>query len=90
MKKYLLFLVFAMVFVSGCANVLNDNGLETECSKDSNCVPASCCHASECVPIDEAPDCEGVMCTMECKPGTLDCGQGSCKCIDNKCKAVLK
>lgn len=85
MKKYLLFLVFAMVFVSGCT--MQE---DAECSYDSDCVPASCCHASECVPIDEAPDCEGVMCTMECRPGTLDCGQGSCKCIDNKCKAVLK
>jgi len=86
MRKYLLFLVFAIVFVSGCANVPKD----AECSKDLDCVKATCCHPDSCVPAGEAPNCEGMMCTMECKPGTLDCGQGSCKCINNECKAVLK
>jgi len=89
MRKYLLFLVFAIVFVSGCS-VPTETDLESECSKDSDCVPASCCHSDSCVPAGEAPNCEGMMCSMECKPETLDCGQGSCKCIDNKCKAVLK
>jgi len=84
MRKYLLFLVFAMFFVSGCAPD------DAECSKDSECVPAACCHSDSCVPASEAPSCEGIMCTMECMPDTMDCGQGSCKCIDNKCKAVLK
>ena len=90
MRKYLLFLVFTMVFVNGCYNVPTEIDLETECSKGSDCVPASCCHATECVPASEAPSCEGIMCTMECRPNTMDCGQGSCKCVDNKCKAVLK
>jgi len=86
MRKYLLFLVFIMVFVSGCSGVPAD----IECSKDSDCVPASCCHPDSCVPAGEAPNCEGMMCTMECKPDTMDCGQGDCKCINNKCKAILK
>ena len=90
MRKYLLFLVFAIVFVSGCYSTPTETDLEAECSKDLDCVPASCCHPAECVPAEEAPSCEGMMCTMECKPNTMDCGQGSCKCIDNKCKAVLK
>ncbi len=86
MRKYILILVLAMVFVSGCSSVPDD----AECSYDSDCVPASCCHPDSCVPAGEAPNCEGMMCTMECRPNTMDCGQGSCKCIDNKCKAVLK
>ncbi|MBU1205095.1 MAG: hypothetical protein KJ968_00325 [Nanoarchaeota archaeon] len=90
MRKYLLFLVFAMVFVSGCYSTPTETDLEAECSKDLDCVPASCCHATECVPAGEAPNCEGIMCTMECRPDTMDCGQGFCMCMDNKCKAVLK
>ena len=88
MRKYLLFLVFTIVFVSGC--VASEIDLEAECSKDLDCVKATCCHPTLCVPKEKAPNCEGMMCTMECRPGTLDCGQGSCKCIDNKCRAVLK
>ena len=88
--KYIPLLILVIIFISGCSSVPDDTKLEAECSKDSDCVPASCCHPDSCVPAGEAPNCEGMMCTMECKPGTLDCGQGSCKCIDNKCKAVLK
>lgn len=60
-----------------------------ECNVDSDCVPASCCHPTSCVAKENAPMCEGRLCTMECRPGTLDCGQGSCKCINNKCGSVL-
>jgi len=83
--KYISILILVIVFVSGCS-IQED----AECSSDSDCVPATCCHAAECVPAGEAPNCEGMMCTMECKPATLDCGQGSCKCIDNKCNAVFE
>lgn len=55
-----------------------------ECQTASDCVQASCCHATACVPKDQAPTCDGVMCTMECQPGTLDCG-GSCGCVEGKC-----
>lgn len=89
MRKYLLFFVFAVVFVSGCYSVPTETDLEAECSKDPDCVPASCCHSDTCVPVGEAPNCEGIMCTMECRLGTLDCGQGSCKCINKKCTAVF-
>lgn len=60
-----------------------------ECSSDSDCVPATCCHATECVPKDQAPDCDDVMCTMECRPGTLDCG-GSCACVEGECTAQVQ
>lgn len=56
-----------------------------ECQIDSDCVPASCCHPTSCVAIENAPSCESLFCTMDCKPGTLDCGRGSCGCVENKC-----
>lgn len=62
---------------------------ENECILDEECVPASCCHASSCVNKKNAPKCEEVMCTMECRLGSIDCGQGSCKCVDKKCVAVF-
>jgi hypothetical protein len=58
-----------------------------ECLTDADCIPASCCHPNSCVSKDKRPDCKGIFCTMECRPGTLDCGQGICRCIDNKCEA---
>lgn len=60
------------------------------CSQDSDCVPASCCHASSAVDKQSAPDCKGIKCTMECAPNTMDCGQGEIKCVHNVCKAILK
>ena len=56
-----------------------------ECDEDSDCVPAQCCHAVDCVIKEKAPDCSRIMCTMECMPGTLDCG-GSCACIAGRCE----
>ncbi|HEY6557774.1 MAG TPA: hypothetical protein VI072_10890 [Polyangiaceae bacterium] len=58
------------------------------CSKDDDCVPASCCHSSACVARGQAPDCKATMCTMECRPATLDCG-GSCLCQNGQCAAKL-
>ncbi len=60
------------------------------CGQDSNCVPASCCHADSCVFENESPDCEAITCTQECIPGTLDCGQGHCRCIEGDCKVVME
>ena len=59
-----------------------------ECSIDSDCVQNSCCHSKGCVPKEKSPNCEGMMCTLECAPGTLDCG-GYCQCSAGKCSAVL-
>ena len=53
------------------------------------CVPASCCHASECVLEGDAPNCSDRLCSMNCEPGTLDCGQARCDYIDSKCEVVL-
>ena len=81
----ILFVLFSVVI---SLNFLREQ--EMKCRSESDCVPASCCHASECVPIEQAPNCEDVMCTMECRPGTMDCGQGYCACVKGECKAIIK
>lgn len=58
------------------------------CQIDSDCVPATCCHATACVLKQNAPNCEGIMCTMECRPGTIDC-YGGCLCENGSCKANI-
>jgi len=60
-----------------------------ECTIDSDCVPATCCHPDSCVPDSKAPVCDGIFCTEVCAEGTMDCGAGSCKCINNACDAVF-
>src|SRR3989344_3039012 len=59
------------------------------CNFDAECVAESCCHPNSCINQNFAVDCSGVICTMECRPGSLDCGQGSCQCINSRCQAVL-
>ena len=59
-----------------------------ECNSNTECVPSSCCHPSSCAPLAQSPECAGIICTQECKPGTLDCNQASCQCINNKCQVV--
>lgn len=79
------------------ANAGLDNGLEEnqtlkdalkEYGKEGVCVPATCCHPTECVSLNDAPNCSDVMCTMNCQPNTMDCGQGECKFIDGKCQII--
>ena len=59
------------------------------CLRDEDCVPAQCCHPTDCVNVENRPNCEGIVCTMECRPGTMDCGQGYCACVENQCKAII-
>lgn len=59
---------------------------ELSCQKNEDCVPAACCHPDSCVNKNYQPDCKGIVCTLECRPGTMDCGQGHCVCIDNICQ----
>lgn len=56
-----------------------------ECETDADCAFNSACHPTACVPKSQAPPSAGVMCTEECRPGSLDCG-GSCACVDGYCK----
>ncbi|HLC88911.1 MAG TPA: hypothetical protein VJG49_02655 [Candidatus Nanoarchaeia archaeon] len=60
------------------------------CSTDRDCVPDACCHAAGTVNEANDPDCSGMLCTMECVPGTLDCGQGEIKCLDGGCQIIWK
>lgn len=53
------------------------------------CVPATCCHATFCVPEGDAPDCSAIQCSAECEPGTLDCNQARCEAINGKCEVVI-
>ncbi len=62
---------------------------EDSCSQDSDCVKASCCHASSCTSNRYKPDCGGIACTRECRPGTFDCGGGYCACKEGKCTGVF-
>ena len=83
-SKKIFGLVLVMFFLIGCVPA------EKSCTEDKDCVKADCCHASDAVNKENAPDCKGMLCTMECKPGTTDCGQGEIKCVEGSCEAVLK
>ena len=74
-----------------CSSCPADCGVcpENQCTVDSDCVPAVCCHASSCVPISEAPNCNGVACDAGCNEYTMDCGQGYCACVSGVCTAVI-
>ncbi|MEM9190559.1 MAG: hypothetical protein AAGF12_15345 [Myxococcota bacterium] len=61
---------------------------EDACESDSDCVPAACCHAAACVAAANAPSCDDMMCTQECRAGTIDCG-GGCLCHEGRCAARL-
>ncbi|RMD66739.1 hypothetical protein D6817_03475 [Candidatus Pacearchaeota archaeon] len=76
-------LLYFFVFSSRSPSVA-----QVACLKDSDCVPAVCCHASECVPKSRAPDCSGVVCTAAIIPGTID--EGQCKCKQNKCVLEIR
>ena len=81
MKKRLQFVLF---FLISCTSIPQGS-----CTTDSDCVPATCCHPTNAVTKDNAPDCSEIMCSQECAPGTIDCGQGEIKCIQGQCSAEL-
>ena len=58
--------------------------LPPECDEASDCAPAQCCHAADCVIVEKRPYCNDVFCTQVCLPGTMDCG-GSCACVAGRC-----
>lgn len=88
MKRSLfsLFLIAVLVLVVSCSSIPP----EQRCTLDSDCVPAACCHAIDVVSKGYAPNCDDVICTLECQPDTLDCGQGKIQCLKNKCTVVLE
>lgn len=66
-----------LIILTGCGTKTEPLA---ECSADSDCVPAQCCHPTSCTAKHNAPDCKGIFCTEDCQSGTLDCGQGKCIC----------
>lgn len=70
--------------------IQSTGGDEKLCNQDSDCVPATPCHATSCTLKAMASENRGIFCSQECQPGTLDCGQGSCSCVNHKCTAVFK
>jgi putative hemolysin len=77
-------------FRGECNTAIKDkNKSSDECEQDNDCIPASCCHPTSCINKNFSTNCIGIMCTMDCKIGTLDCGYGSCKCINKKCSAII-
>jgi hypothetical protein len=84
----ILLIVFTMLvyhqinsYINGISKITNTADY---CTQDSDCIKASCCHASSCTNVKNAPDCKGLYCTQECS-SILDCGQSNCACINNKC-----
>ncbi|MBD3310451.1 hypothetical protein GF351_04485 [Candidatus Woesearchaeota archaeon] len=85
-KMMLSVLLVCCLTAAGCKQK-DSSAAGAECTSDSDCVPDACCHATGCVPREQAPDCTDIMCTMECKPGTLDCG-GTCICEQGACTPI--
>src|SRR2546427_710233 len=51
------------------------------CEIDDDCAPVATCHADKCVRREHAGTLpSGLMCTMECRGGTVDCGYNHCGC----------
>jgi len=84
MKKLLIIIILLLTLIIGCTDQK-----PAECRTNNDCVAATCCHADACVTKEKAPDCEGILCSMECIPYTMDCGQGSCICENNRCVAKI-
>jgi hypothetical protein len=57
---------------------------QRECSSDSECAPAQCCHSVSCTTRKNSPNCSGIFCTAVCI-GPMDCGAGRCACLGGKC-----
>lgn len=83
MRMVMILLVLLFILFTACTPS------EKQCAVDKDCVPSSCCHPTEAVSKENAPDCRGVLCTADCQPGTLNCNQGEIKCIKNKCTVIL-
>lgn len=60
------------------------------CKNDSDCVPSTFCHPTECINVKFRYVFEGQVCGSSCEPFTMDCcSYCGCKCINNTCIAIL-
>ncbi|MEK6901068.1 MAG: hypothetical protein AABX37_01885 [Nanoarchaeota archaeon] len=85
-KEWMILFFLSVIFIISCSPSIP---LEKQCISSSDCVPAACCHATEAVNSQYAPDCTEAICTMDCAPGTLDCGQGEIQCMEGSCVVVF-
>ena len=83
-------LIIGILLIAGFSWFTGEYNSEEDVNESGGmkCVPASCCHPTECVLSSEASDCSGTFCSMNCEPGTMDCGQGKCGIIDGKCGVI--
>jgi len=96
MSKPLTGLVFAIIVLAVIVFAINLSVKNLQpsvidnmtCKVDSDCVAAQCCHATEVINKNFAPDCKEIFCTMECRSGTIDCDHGEIKCVDSKCTVI--
>ena len=84
-------LIILLVIVIGVIiqdrNEIKEVIREDLCIQDSDCVPSSSCHPTECIIKERFVDPGMQICTAVCS-GPLDCGAGSCGCVSNKCEVV--
>ncbi len=76
----ILLLVTTAALIAGC---VTPRANMTACTKDSDCVPAQCCHPTGCINKDWKENCT-VVCTASCE-GPIDCGAGHCGCVNGTC-----
>jgi hypothetical protein len=51
------------------------------CASDADCAAVATCHPDKCVAKAKAGTMpSGMLCTMDCRGGTLDCGYNHCGC----------
>ena len=80
----LLAVVVLAALFAACGSTTVNVGTDA-CTVDTDCVPTTCCHATECGAPVKGKACN-VACTADCKAGTIDCG-GGCLCQSGHCAA---
>src|SRR4030042_4351238 len=61
--------------------------MQNNSDEENICIPATCCHPTECALAEQVLDCSKSICSMVCS-GPLDCNAGHCEFINNKCGVV--
>jgi hypothetical protein len=57
---------------------------DDDCNVDKDCAGEATCHPDRCVAVANVGKMQtGMMCTMDCRGGTLDCGFNHCGCAPN-------
>jgi hypothetical protein len=79
--KIIAIVALTLLLLSACAP-------KPECKSKDDCIPAQCCHPTNCIAGPRDKPCN-LLCTQECMPNTLDCKQGYCDCVSGKCEAVI-